>query len=212
MQWKATAPDLPLAWFLPCAGAVAGYVTNALAMWIIFNPLQETEVCGLRFLGLFLQRQNEVSEEFARISSARILTAQYCWENILYGEHGRARFEAIVLAQAERAVEEQVDLIRPLLPLVVGSDTFNALKQQTATLLLRELPGCLRATYDYSEEAMGIEPLLTTRMQALSTDKFERLLHPAFEEDEWKLIAVGGLLGMMVGFFQLFFVFSDVVG
>ena len=35
------------------------------------------------------------------------------------------------------------------------------------------------------------------------------VLHPVFEEDEWKLIAVGGLLGMFVGIFQTLFVFSE---
>lgn len=204
--------DVPLSWFLPAAGALAGYVTNAVALGVIFNPIEPKTICGVTFLGLFLQRQREVSREFAVICAARIVTAKHCWENILYGEHGRLRFESIVIAQTERAIDEQIDLFRPLVPLVVGSQTFLAAKEQAAALLLRELPGCLRATYEYTEEAMGIQQLLTTRMQALQPAQFERLLHPAFEEDEWKLIGVGGLLGMMVGFFQLVFVFGDVVG
>jgi len=28
-------------------------------------------------------------------------------------------------------------------------------------------------------------------MSALSSEEFERLLHPVFEEDEWKLIILG---------------------
>ena len=36
----------------------------------------------------------------------------------------------------------------------------------------------------------------------------EQVLHPVFEEDEWKLIGVGGLLGMAVGTFQSVFVFQ----
>ena len=32
--------------------------------------------------------------------------------------------------------------------------------------------------------------------------EFEQLLHPAFQEDEWILILVGGVLGAMVGFGQ----------
>ena len=56
-----------------------------------------------------------------------------------------------------------------------------------------------------------MQNLLRTRMQALASAKFERVLHPAFEEDEWKLIGVGGLLGLAVGVFQLAFVFGDMV-
>jgi len=37
----------------------------------------------------------------------------------------------------------------------------------------------------------------------LPPEQFERVLHPAFEEDEIQLILLGGLLGMVVGALQL---------
>ena len=46
--------------------------------------------------------------------------------------------------------------------------------------------------------------------QSLPSAEFEGVLHPVFEEDEWKLIAVGGLLGMWVGIFQALFVSARV--
>jgi ElaB/YqjD/DUF883 family membrane-anchored ribosome-binding protein len=30
------------------------------------------------------------------------------------------------------------------------------------------------------------------------------MLHPVFQEDEWKLIAVGGALGLAIGFLQAY--------
>lgn len=44
-------------------------------------------------------------------------------------------------------------------------------------------------------------------MQGLSPQEFEGVLHPVFEEDEWKLILVGAALGAAVGVFQLFVLF-----
>ena len=41
-------------------------------------------------------------------------------------------------------------------------------------------------------------------MCLLSSAEFERLLHPVFEEDEFKLIIIGGLLGVAVGFGQYY--------
>lgn len=203
--------DLPLWWFLPVAGAMSGYVTNAIALWLIFNPIDPVTICGVRFLGLFLQRQREVSREFAVLCASRIITAQRCWDYILYRDYGRTRLEAIVRSHTMRAIDEQIDAVRLLVPLTLGAETYRAARQQVANEMLVELPRCLKATYSYTEEAMGMDELLETRMSALRTSEYERLLHPAFEEDEWKLIAVGGLLGMAVGFFQLFFVFSSAV-
>lgn len=44
-------------------------------------------------------------------------------------------------------------------------------------------------------------------MQGLSPAEFEGVLHPVFEEDEWKLILVGAALGAAVGVFQLYVLF-----
>jgi len=188
-------------WFLPAAGALCGYVTNALALWLIFQPIEPRIYCGYRMHGRFLQRQREVSIMFAAISAERVLTARNMWERIMFGPN-RHYLDAIVGRHVKRAIDEHVAIIRPFIPLVVGTQTFVAAKQQAAELFLVEFPRCLPATYSYTEEAMGAEERLSSKMQALSSQDFERVLHPVFEEDELKLILVGGLLGMVAGVFQ----------
>ena len=48
-------------------------------------------------------------------------------------------------------------------------------------------------------------------MIALSSEEFQDLLRPCFQEDEIKLILVGAFLGMTAGFCQLVFVFGQAV-
>jgi hypothetical protein len=51
---------------------------------------------------------------------------------------------------------------------------------------------------------MDLENTLATKMQELTPEEFEALLRPAFQQDEWILIAVGACLGFMVGEMQVF--------
>ena len=41
-------------------------------------------------------------------------------------------------------------------------------------------------------------------MGSLPPADFEGLLHPVFQEDEFKLIILGGILGVLVGFAQYY--------
>ena len=53
-------PGLPTWWFLPLAGALCGYATNLIAMWLIFKPIEPTTYLGCFTLhGLFLRRQDQ---------------------------------------------------------------------------------------------------------------------------------------------------------
>jgi uncharacterized membrane protein YheB (UPF0754 family) len=59
---------------------------------------------------------------------------------------------------------------------------------------------------EYFEGALGLELTLRDKMESLPPQDFEQILHPVFQEDEWKLIAVGGLLGVVIGLLQAFFI------
>ena len=58
------------------------------------------------------------------------------------------------------------------------------------------------------ERGAIVERIMRERMCELSSEEFQALLRPAFQEDEWILILVGGVLGMAAGFIQLFLVFG----
>ena len=67
-----------------------------------------------------------------------------------------------------------------------------------------ELPAALPdGLYAYADSALGLETALGDAMAAMPSRDFERLLHPIFEEDEFTLIAVGGVLGVLAAWAQL---------
>jgi hypothetical protein len=48
-----------------------------------------------------------------------------------------------------------------------------------------------------------VEKTIVDAMLALTPVEFEGVLRPAFQQDEWKLILVGGILGAIVGELQV---------
>jgi len=50
---------------------------------------------------------------------------------------------------------------------------------------------------------MDVRDTLVGRMQQMTAEEFESVLRPVFQQDEWKLIAVGKVLGFLVGELQV---------
>jgi hypothetical protein len=65
------------------------------------------------------------------------------------------------------------------------------------------LPSTALHAMDYATEAMDVADTIASRMRRLSRVEYERLLRPAFRQDEWKLIAVGAVIGALVGELQV---------
>ncbi len=93
---------------------------------------------------------------------------------------------------------------RALFALVVGSDAYNQTKRIAVDHILKSLPNYLSHLEQYTDSVMDVERLLFDKMSVLPAEEFEALLHPIFQEDEWKLVALGAALGLVVGTLQVF--------
>jgi uncharacterized membrane protein YheB (UPF0754 family) len=196
-------------WVLPVGGFLVGSATNWLALKMIFEPVRPREVCCGRFTvqGLFMMRQHEVSAVFASVVSRDILTSVAMWESILNGPK-RHIFEGKCKLHAHAFVDDMVGTaLRPFLMRLMGAEAFHSLKEAIAEGMLEGLPSVIRFGHQYTTSALDMETTLREGMQALSPEDFEGVLHPVFEEDELKLIVVGGGLGAAVGVFQLLVMF-----
>ncbi|CAM9751844.1 unnamed protein product [Ascophyllum nodosum] len=194
-------------WVLPVGGFVVGWLTNFLALKMIFRPIDERVVCGLKVQGLFLRRQVEVSAQFAEMVSAEVLTSKAMWEAILTGPR-RDKFNAMCVIHTHRYVDTMAGGLKPLLERMIGGKEFLTLKDEIAQQMVQNLPVVIRFGHGYTTKALDMETTIREAMEALSSLEFEGVLHPVFEEDELKLILVGGALGAAVGVFQLLVLFT----
>jgi len=180
---------VPRNWTLPVAGSLVGYITNWIAIKLIFDPVEPVKVGPFMLQGLFEKRQKEVSIEFAEFLANRVLTSPRLVDELANGNR-KADFEA---------------LLRRTVPFIVPDAVVSA-----ACGGLRQLALAPEShpVHTYMAEKMGIEATLCGRLQLLSFSEFENLLHPIFEEDEIILIIVGGVLGFATGLLQYHFNFG----
>nr|WP_293374153.1 DUF445 domain-containing protein [Nevskia sp.] len=192
-------------WVMPLFGLFTGWFTDWLALKMVFNPKHPTKYfMGLiEWQGLFLKRRAEVSAEYGRLIAKEIVTSRNIIDAVLKGPLSDRLFN-MVQKQVQKVVDEQSGIAKPFVVFAVGSTKYQAMKRLVAEEIMKRLPDTMRHIEAYAADAMAIEETLATKMTELSVEEFEGLLHPAFEQDEWILIAVGATLGFLVGEMQVF--------
>lgn len=194
-------------WVLPVAGFLVGWVTNWLALKVIFQPIEPIHICGFELQGIFLKRQKEVSEVFARVVCVEILHVKAMWTAIFQGRLSK-NFFAMLRAHTLVFTGKLVEEIEPLAIAAMGAEKFLQMKEDIAQKVIEKIPTVIDASYEYTQEALGMETTIREKMGELPPSEFEGVLHPAFEEDEIQLIALGGVLGALVGVLQIFTLFA----
>jgi uncharacterized membrane protein YheB (UPF0754 family) len=188
---------------LPGFGLVTGWATDWLALKMVFFPIEPRRFFGLfTWQGLFLRRRAEVARDYGNLIASEIITPRNVVEAVLRGPLSDRLF-AMVQREVHQLVDDQAGLARPLVVVAVGGRRYQQMKQLVTEKALERMPETVAAAEEYAGDAMDIRNTLMTKMRQLSPAQFERLLRPAFEQDEWMLIAVGALLGFMVGELQI---------
>lgn len=163
------------AWVLPFFGFCVGWATNWLALKVIFRPLNPVKVGCLTIHGIFLKRQAEVSETFARVNCVEILHTKAIWEEMLTGPKSK-NFFAMLRAHSIVFTERLVGGMKPLTIAAMGSQQYTEMKEEIATKIAEKIPSVMPHSYEYTTEALDMENTIRERMQKLSYPEFEGVL------------------------------------
>ncbi len=198
----------PVAWILPAAGFFVGYLTNWIAIKLVFAPREPVKLGPMTVQGLFHKRQNEVAEAFGRTVATRVLNADNIVTTVMEGD-GATRMNEIV----EHRISELIAKYEahPMAKLLLPEEERPTLRAELLERIKAEWPRPGGFFHTFAGESVDLQGELERRMKALDRESYEGVLRPAFQQDEWKLIAAGAVLGTVAGVLQLVYIFGDAM-
>merc|ERR1719408_102815 len=102
------------------------------------------------------------------------------------------------------AINQVMGRAKVIIPIFVGTGAVDGLKDEVMKETLHELPKHSSDIEAYMDRAFGLRDTLAYRLSRLAPSRFEGMLHPVFQEDEWMVLLLGGVLGVAVGALQAF--------
>lgn len=181
-------------WALSIGGSIVGLATNWLALKWIFEPVNPTKIGPFLLQGQFLRRQKEVSREFSAFFANNVLTSEKLWESILNDPSTKPSFGFLFSKHLQK--------FACALSGGFGFRPGSKLLSKVSAKAIEKLPNHLHVLHPYVDKTLALQTTLRTQMEKLPSAKFERVLHPIFEEDELTLILAGGFLGFLAGLIQ----------
>src|SRR6478672_9978818 len=118
-------------WLLPLLGVVVGWVTNALGMWLIFEPPEPCSYFGIKHQGLFLRRQDEAAEVYARIIADDVITLERIGDFLLDGPRGD-RTRQMLATALKPAIDKAAGPARAAVRVAVGPSRFDTIRESVA--------------------------------------------------------------------------------
>jgi len=189
-------------WVLPLSGVIVGYLTNWIAIKVIFNPVEPVRIGPFTLHGLFMRRQPEVAQVYARVISDDIVTLANIGHELLHGTRSD-RTRHLIEDALRPAVDESLGIARGAVRVAIGTREYDNIRTRLATEAVDSTMAPLTDPGFNRQQSERVHELLAMRLEQLDAPEFAEMLRSAMEEDEWLLIFIGSVLGFVAGWIQL---------
>jgi uncharacterized membrane protein YheB (UPF0754 family) len=182
---------------LPFVGIIIGFVTNKLALDMIFEPIEPRHFFGIKFHGLFLRRQHEIAEIYAGIISREIITVANLSEEMMTGPRSD-RMRRMVEDRVRGTIDNSLGVTAPVVS-VVGGRQYRTIRDSLAAQTMEFATVPLEDPEFNERQSAAVATMLTGKVRTLDYKNFSEMLRTAIHDDEWLVLAHGGALGLVAG-------------
>lgn len=183
----------------PIVGGVIGWVTNYVAIKLLFRPHVPFTIMGFNVQGVIPKRRKEIARSIARTIEKELLSS----EDLAKALSG-LKWEKEIEKTVEEVIEHKFSSKYLKLP-IVGLVSEN-LKGQVKLILTKEIVGHLDRKKEHLaakvKEHIDVQEHLVARIDQLDIRRFERLLTDFIARELKHLEYLGGVMGFIIGVFQ----------
>ncbi len=198
-------------WLLPISGVIIGYVTNLVAIWMIFEPVEPRKLGRFTIHGLFLRRQDEAGDVYAKIVSDDVVTLSNMGEELLHGPRSD-RTRRMIETALRPALDRAVGRARAPLRVAVGASEYDTIRETMAHEAVEYAVTPMTDPEFNREQSIRVRELISERIREMPSADFSEMLRSAMREDEWLLYLHGAVLGLAGGLIHLAILHGAVLG
>jgi len=192
--------------FPPFIGAVIGWLTNYVAIKLLFRPLKPVRVLGFTFQGLIPKRRKEIARSIAGTIEREVISAEDI-TGLLSGINWEAEVEGMINDLVEKRLSSKKVNSIPVIGLA-SKEIARQLKRRLTKDIIRHIERKKHELAARFKNGIDLKTLMVSRIDNMDFERFEGLLTGFISRELKHLEYLGGLMGFLIGVVQsiIFFV------
>ncbi|GAB1263067.1 DUF445 domain-containing protein [Aurantivibrio plasticivorans] len=190
---------------LPFITALIGWITNFIAIKMLFHPRRPVKVLGYTVQGILPRRQPDIATQLGVIVATDLLSSNDLSLQ-LTNDKSRKIHEVFIDNHTERFIREKLGKAVPVSNFLLRSRTLTKLKATFADELMVQLPELVEKLTQSNSGALDVRTLVEDRVKSFSTDRLEKMLYDILAKEFRFIELLGAVLGFIIGSLQLLFI------
>jgi uncharacterized membrane protein YheB (UPF0754 family) len=186
---------------LPFITALIGWVTNFIAVKMIFRPRREIRILGFRIIGLIPKRKHDLAVKIAETIEKELISHRDI-RAILQSEDFHLSTGVAIKKRIEQLIDEKL-VANPLLAMFVTPEIIEKLTDLLMEELQKELPGLIDSLFETVEKKIDFRAIIKDKIDGFDLTRLESIIQAIAAKELRAIELFGGILGFVVGVVQM---------
>ncbi|HCU68153.1 MAG TPA: DUF445 domain-containing protein [Desulfomicrobium sp.] len=186
--------------------AFIGWITNFIAIKMLFHPRRPVQVGSLTVQGIFPKRQKALAMNLAAVIEGELLSHDDIRQAMQRPEFS-ARLKDRILDGFSEFLSTRLGGLNPMIAMFLDGPMMEKVKGLLDKELDRIVPGLLETATGELENSLDFRRIIQDKIENLSMERLEILLMSIMAKEFRFIEVVGAVLGAFIGLIQglLFF-------
>jgi uncharacterized membrane protein YheB (UPF0754 family) len=186
--------------------AFIGWITNFIAIKMLFHPRRPVQVGSLTVQGIFPKRQKALAMNLAAVIEGELLSHDDIRQAMQRPEFS-ARLKERILDGFSEFLSTRLGGLNPMIAMFLDGPMMEKIKGLLDKELDRIVPGLLETATGELENSLDFRRIIQDKIENLSMERLEILLMSIMAREFRFIEVVGAVLGAIIGLIQglLFF-------
>lgn len=187
---------------IPVISAFIGWVTNWVAIKMLFHPKQPVKVLGITLQGIFPKRQDQFAVKLGKLVSEQLLSFNDI-ESKLTNPANLQKMMPMVEQKIDDFLRIRLADTMPMISMFIGDKTIEKLKTAITSELESLFPALIKNYTSSLRQELDLEQIVTEKVKNFSSDQLEDILYQVMAREFRFVEIIGGVLGFLIGLLQV---------
>ena len=188
--------------FIPLISAFIGWVTNWVAIKMLFHPREPKRLLGITFHGIFPKRQQQFAEKLGKLVSAEFLSFNDI-EQKISDPANLKKIMPMIEKHVDDFLRHRMKDEMPVISMFIGDKTIESLKKMFMQEIESLFPKIMKQFAGNLKEELDLEHIVIKKVSAFSSDKLEEILYQIMSKEFRFVEIIGAVIGFIIGLLQV---------
>lgn len=187
---------------LPIIAALTGWITNYIAVKMLFHPRKKVKILFFQVQGIFPKRQKSLAEKLGKIVADELFSVDEV-RKALKNPEGYQEVDQVIDEKIEDFLENKLVEAMPMLYVFMNDELKVTIKTTLKEEVQAMLPEMIDRFANKIEREVDIEKTVYEKVVNFSSDKLEAILYSIMSKEFRFIEILGGVLGFIIGLIQI---------